>query len=57
MVQRDHLGRARLRARVDEVDVGGRRGARTATLPRRGAYARFDVHRRDAQPVSGSLGR
>lgn len=54
---RVYLRRARLRTRVDEVDVRGRRGARSATLPRRRAYARFDVRRRDAQSVSGSLGR
>lgn len=52
-----YLRRARLRTRVDEVDVRGRRGARSATLPRRRVYARFDVRRRDAQSVSGSLGR
>lgn len=48
---------ARLWTRVDEVDVRGRRGARVATLPRRRAYACFDVRRRDAQSISGSLGR
>lgn len=54
---RRNLRRGGLRARVDVVDVGGRRGARAPILPRWSVYARFDVGRRDAQPIPGSLGR
>lgn len=53
----NNLRCARLWTRIDEVDVRGCRGARSATLSRRRANACFDVRRRDAQSVSGSLGR